>query len=92
MCAVRCSRARDCSARPRAVPLACQMIAFVHPGAASCSQVFRDLGYTVQIRETPFNVTDIQENFLREHIVKSGCCGEKEYLKVSTRLFWTHMF
>lgn len=58
------------------------MIAFVHPNAASCSNVFRDLGYTVQMRETPFNVTDIRGKFLREHIVKSGCCGEKEYLKL----------
>jgi len=59
-----------------------EMIAFVHPNAASCSNVFRDLGYIVQIRETPFNVTDIKGQFLREHIVKSGCCGEKEYLKL----------
>lgn len=58
------------------------MIAFVHPNAESCSNVFRDLGYTVQIRETPFNVTDIKLKFLKEHIVKSGCCGEKEYLKL----------
>ena len=58
------------------------MIAFVHPGAASCSHVFRDLGYTVQIRETPFDVADIKETFLREHIGRSGCCGEKEYLKL----------
>mmetsp|Transcript_20190 Transcript_20190/g.43876 ORF Transcript_20190/g.43876 Transcript_20190/m.43876 type:complete len:476 (-) Transcript_20190:37-1464(-) len=59
-----------------------EMIAFVHPNAESCSNVFKDLGYTIQIRETPFNVTDIKEKFLREHIVKSGCCGEKEYLKL----------
>ncbi|KAL7524410.1 hypothetical protein ACHAXR_001557 [Thalassiosira sp. AJA248-18] len=58
------------------------MIAFVHPNAESCSNVFRDLGYMVQIRETPFNVTDIKGEFLREHVVKSGCCGEKEYLKL----------
>lgn len=59
-----------------------EMIAFVHPNAESCSNVFKELGYTVQIRETPFNVTDIKEQFLREHVVKSGCCGEKEYLKL----------
>ncbi|KAL9187354.1 hypothetical protein ACHAXT_001457 [Thalassiosira profunda] len=58
------------------------MIAFVHPNAEGCSDVFRELGYQVQIRETPFNVTDIQGKFLREHMVKSGCCGEKEYLKL----------
>ena len=59
-----------------------EMIAFVHPNAKSCSAVFSDLGYTVQIRETPFRVEDIKKTFLREHIVKSGCCGEKEYLKL----------
>jgi len=58
------------------------MIAFVHPDAESCSNIFKELGYTVQIRETPFNVTDIEGTFLKEHIVKSGCCGEKEYLKL----------
>ena len=58
------------------------MIAFVHPTAESCSNIFRSLGYTVQIRDTPFNVTDIKLQFLRENVVKSGCCGEKEYLKL----------
>lgn len=58
------------------------MIAFVHPDAVPCSEIFRELGYEVQIRETPFNVTDIKGEFLREHIVKSGCCGEREYLKL----------
>lgn len=58
------------------------MIAFVHPNAESCSNVFRDLGYVIQIHETPFNITDIKGQFLREHIAKSGCCGEKEYLKL----------
>ena len=58
------------------------MIAFVHPNAESCSHVFSDLGYTIQIRDTPFDVTKIQGKFLREHVVKSGCCGEKEYLKL----------
>ncbi len=58
------------------------MIAFVHPTAESCSSIFRSLGYTVQIRDTPFNVTDIKLQFLRENVVKSGCCGEKEYLKL----------
>ncbi|KAL7548768.1 hypothetical protein ACHAWF_012029 [Thalassiosira exigua] len=59
-----------------------EMIAFVHPQAERCSGVFEELGYQVQIRETPFNVTDIKRTFLREHIGKSGCCGEKEYLKL----------
>ena len=31
-----------------------QMIAFVHPDAVPCSGIFRELGYEIQIRETPF--------------------------------------
>jgi len=53
------------------------MIAFVHPSAESCSNVFRDLGYTVQIRETPFNVTDIKGKFLKEHIVNQVAVVKK---------------
>ena len=59
-----------------------QMIAFVHPSAAHCSHIFTTLGYTILIRDTPFNISDIQGEFLREHIGKSGCCGEKEYIKL----------
>ena len=59
-----------------------KLVVFVHEDATSCSDVFSQLGYEVLIRPTPFNVTDIKGDFLREHIVKSGCCGEKEYLKL----------
>jgi hypothetical protein len=59
-----------------------QMIAFVHPSATHCSHIFTTLGYQVLIRNTPFNISDIQGEFFREHIGKSGCCGEKEYIKL----------
>jgi hypothetical protein len=59
-----------------------KLVVFVHTDAEGCSSVFSDLGYEVMVRPTPFNVTDIKGAFLREHIVKSGCCGEKEYLKI----------
>lgn len=59
-----------------------KLIVFVHTDARQCADVFSDLGYEVLVRPTPFNVTDIKGEFLREHIVKSGCCGEKEYLKL----------
>ena len=59
-----------------------KLVVFVHTDATQCSDVFSDLGYEVFVRDTPFNVTDIRGTFLREHIVKSGCCGEKEYLKL----------
>ena len=59
-----------------------KLVAFVHTDAEQCSHIFSDLGYEILLRPTPFDVGDIRGSFLREHIVKSGCCGEKEYLKL----------
>ncbi|KAL7496704.1 hypothetical protein ACHAWT_004870 [Skeletonema menzelii] len=59
-----------------------KLIVFVHPNARACSDIFEELGYEIQIRDTPFKVADIKSEWLQEHIVKSGCCGEKEYLKL----------
>ena len=59
-----------------------KLFVFVHTDAQGCSDIFTDLGYEVLLRPTPFNVSEIRGTFLREHIVKSGCCGEKEYLKL----------
>ncbi|KAL7456205.1 hypothetical protein ACHAWC_007732 [Mediolabrus comicus] len=59
-----------------------KLIVFVHPNAQGCTDVFKEFGYEIQIRDTPFNVADIKSPWLQEHIVKSGCCGEKEYLKL----------
>ena len=59
-----------------------KLIVFVHPNAQACSGIFHELGYEIQIRDAPFQVADIQSKWLQEHIVKSGCCGEKEYLKL----------
>lgn len=63
-----------------------KLIVFVHPTARPCSDIFEELGYELQIRDTPFQVADIQSAWLQEHIVKSGCCGEKEYLKLYSYL------
>jgi len=59
-----------------------QLYAFYHPEVAACAPVLQDLGYTVQERNTPVAVEDIQGEFLRERIVKNGCCGEKELIKL----------
>ena len=58
------------------------MFAFIHPAAISCSNIFKELGYETRITDTPVNVSDIRGEFLREHVVHSGCCGEKEYIKL----------
>jgi hypothetical protein len=59
-----------------------KMFAFIHPAAVSCSEIFQTLGYETRITDTPVNVSDIRGDFLREYVVRSGCCGEKEYIKL----------
>lgn len=59
-----------------------KLFIFVHPGAVSCAKPFEDVGFEILVRETPVNVTDIRGEFLRGHVHKIGCCGEKEYLKL----------
>jgi len=59
-----------------------KMILFAHPGALECVKPFEKLGYEVQMREVPINAAEIKGDFYREHVVKSGCCGDKEFLKL----------
>ena len=40
------------------------------------------MGYELLIRDTPVNVTEIKGKFLRETIVRRGCCQEKELIKL----------
>ena len=56
--------------------------AFVHPSAFNCSDDLRRLGYTVQLKESPINVSAIQSPILREDIEERGCCGSNEFLKL----------
>ena len=58
------------------------MVAFVHPDAFQCIEPFQKLNYEIHIKETPVNPSEIKGQFLRTHVVKSGCCGEKEFLKL----------
>jgi hypothetical protein len=58
------------------------LVAFVHPSAVECSHGLANLGYEILVRETPVNVSHIEGDFLRTHVVKSGCCGEKEFIKL----------
>ena len=67
-----------------------QMFAFVHPDAKPCffsegnneSILETRLGYRVLIRDTPIDVTKISSEFLKTTVVKRGCCGEKEFIKL----------
>jgi len=61
-----------------------EMIAFVHSNATACAPVLEKLGYSVQIRETPVDISKINNTAFVERLrnPKSGCCGEKEFLKL----------
>lgn len=63
-----------------------QTIIMYHPDAKACAQPLQDLGYVTLERNLPVEVKDIQGDFLRERIVKNGCCGEKELIKLQA---WT---
>jgi hypothetical protein len=58
------------------------LYAIYHPDARPCVPLLEELGYVLVQRETPVAVEEIQGDFLREHIVTNGCCGEKELLKL----------
>lgn len=53
-----------------------------HPDALECSLPLVDLGFELVQRPTPVNVSDIRGEVLRERIVRNGCCGEKELIKL----------
>lgn len=61
------------------------MIAFLHPDAEVCGPRLENLGYDVQVRDTPFNETQIQNPMLIE-AQGNSCCGTKEYLKLYSYL------
>ena len=59
-----------------------QMIAIIHPSAMACSHELSLLGYIIKERDTPMDVSKIKSTVLRNGIVKSGCCQEKELIKL----------
>jgi len=59
--------------------------AFVHPNAVECIPIMTLLGYRVQVRDTPFNITDISNPELIK-VQDNGCCDEREYIKLYSYL------
>jgi len=57
------------------------MYAIYHPNATHCATALEQIGYNLLERDTFVRVEDIQGEFLRKRISKSGCCGEKELIK-----------
>ena len=65
-----------------------KLYAFVHPDASNCTENLRRIGYEVQIRPTPINVTDIRGE-LKDH-VHGACCGAAEFLKLYSYVLSDH--
>jgi hypothetical protein len=63
--------------------------AFVHPNAAQCSAELSRIGYEVQVRPTPINVTDIRGP-LKEYVEGASCCGSAEFLKLYAYTLMDH--
>ncbi len=59
-----------------------KMYIMYHPDAVECALPLMDLGFELVERQTPVNVSDIQGDILRERIVRNGCCGERELIKL----------
>jgi hypothetical protein len=55
--------------------------AFVHPNAVTCSAELSRMGYEIQVRQTPINVTDIRGP-LKKYVEGASCCGSTEFLKL----------
>ena len=58
-----------------------KFFAFVHPNATSCADGLEKLGYEIQVRPTPINVTDIRGP-LKDVVEGASCCGSAEFLKL----------
>ena len=60
-----------------------EMIAIVHPAAIDCPlEPLSKLGYTVLVRNTPFDTEDIRNEYFKSVVDGASCCGSKEYLKL----------
>ncbi|CAB9518682.1 expressed unknown protein [Seminavis robusta] len=67
-----------------------QMYAIYHPQAAPCVASLQELGYILLERDTPIAVADMEGDWLRTHIEKNGCCGEKELIKLEAYTLIQH--
>jgi hypothetical protein len=68
-----------------AVPASAYAHAFVaicHPEAARSRDALAALGWRILEVPEPVAASEIQGAFLKSHILKSGCCGARELLKL----------
>lgn len=69
-----------------------QMYAIVHHNAKSCQPLIEKLGYKTMLVDVPVQVSEIKGDFLRENVVKNGCCGELEFIKLWAYTLVDHPF
>jgi len=58
------------------------MIAFVHEDAEPCSSSLQALGYEIRPSPSPVSLEEIRNPDYAKIIRNSGCCGEKEFIKL----------
>eukprot|EP00977_Amphora_coffeiformis_P002022 scaffold381_cov178-Amphora_coffeaeformis.AAC.11 len=60
------------------------MYVILHTEASHCAEAFRQIGYTVLLRDTPFELAEIQNEKYVQRLTNpnAGCCAEKEFLKL----------
>ena len=66
-----------------------QFYAFLHPDGQACAPLLSHLGYEVQIRPSPVNLTDIRNRQLQK-ATKNSCCGIKEMMKLYSYMLPGH--
>jgi hypothetical protein len=59
-----------------------KMYAIVHRKAEECAQTLKDAGFEILVRDNPVARSEIQGEFLRNHIHREWCCGEDEFIKL----------
>lgn len=68
-----------------------KMYILYHPSAYECVAPLSTLGFTLLERPTPIDVQDIRgDGGLKERITQTGCCGEKELIKLEAYTLVDH--
>jgi hypothetical protein len=57
------------------------LYAFHHPDALACAKPLAKFGYIVEEQDIPVALADMENAEVRDSMVISGCCGEKELIK-----------
>mmetsp|Transcript_542 Transcript_542/g.894 ORF Transcript_542/g.894 Transcript_542/m.894 type:complete len:470 (-) Transcript_542:336-1745(-) len=63
--------------------------AFVHPEAANCTSMLEQIGYEVQVLDSPVLKSEIKGT-LKDYVHEASCCQEKEFLKLYSYTLVAH--